>query len=222
MCDAPSGAGTWLLQLQLHVVELLFGCGTDGNIHIRHTFAARPFRKRCLGGENKHCPCKRNKVLISLNTYFYQRNPWRDQNRQVIHPANEICLCSRSLIAYTVSPCQITPLSSKNHFKHNKDPCACIWMTISSLQWTLAVISLYSEWLTFFFRDSVLRFYNDCVHCNKVWLFYVFLMVFGQRWSSVAQTQELHQAVASQAIQSRISSLLAFIFLWGLLIILKR
>ena len=52
MCGGPSGAGTRLLQLQLHVVELLLGCGTNGDIHIRHTFAARPVEERCLWGEN--------------------------------------------------------------------------------------------------------------------------------------------------------------------------
>ena len=52
MCDGPSGARTRLLQLQLHVVELLLGCGTNRDIHIRHTFAARPVEKRCLWGEN--------------------------------------------------------------------------------------------------------------------------------------------------------------------------
>lgn len=52
MCGGPSGAGTRLLQLQLHVVELLLGCGTNGDIHIRHTFAARPVEECCLWGEN--------------------------------------------------------------------------------------------------------------------------------------------------------------------------
>lgn len=66
MCDSPSGA--WLLQLQLHVVELLLGCGTNGNIDVCHTFAARPFRKWCLRGENEHCSCqcKSKNLLIKL------------------------------------------------------------------------------------------------------------------------------------------------------------
>lgn len=68
VCRGPSGPlNPGLLQLQLHVVELLLGRGTNGNIHVRHALAARPFRKtRRLWRENEHCPYNKSKVLIGL------------------------------------------------------------------------------------------------------------------------------------------------------------
>lgn len=63
MCGSGPDSRTLLLQLQLHVVQLLLGCGTDGNIYVRGTFTALPFRRRHLGGKNKRSACQEGQTI---------------------------------------------------------------------------------------------------------------------------------------------------------------
>lgn len=94
MGHSPPASTARLLQLQLHVVELLLGRGADGNIHVGRAFTVRLFRRRILRGERERPPCrrKRSKVLISMKPDVLWAQSLK--KRQVIYPANKFCPCS--------------------------------------------------------------------------------------------------------------------------------
>lgn len=70
----PDG-GAVLLQLQLHIVQLLFGCWADRNIHVCHRVSSRPVdHSGALWWEHKHsCKHKHEQLYIS-NADSYLRN----------------------------------------------------------------------------------------------------------------------------------------------------
>ena len=87
----PPASCARLLQLQLHVVELLLGRGADRNIHVGRAFTGRLFRGRILRGERERPPCrrKRSKVLMSVKPDVLWAQSLK--KRQVIYPANKFC-----------------------------------------------------------------------------------------------------------------------------------
>lgn len=64
---------------------------------------------------------------------------------------------------------------------------------------------------------------NKLEYRPTVWLFYVFLMVLGWRWSSAAQRHKLQAVAAQTALVSRINSLRFFgLFLMGFVVKIKN